>query len=113
MPPTAREHTPRMFGSRPAGPPPSSPGSPPGPADHRDRDPDRQPGLVHLAEAARDDSGGLIHAVTDREILAAYRILAREEAVFGELASSASVAACWHARQRHPARVPRSLHDHR
>jgi threonine synthase len=44
------------------------------------------------AEAARDDSGGLIDSVTDREILAAYRLLAREEAVFGELASSASVA---------------------
>jgi len=45
-----------------------------------------------LAEAARDESGGLIDKVTDREILAAYRILAREEAVFGELGSAASVA---------------------
>jgi threonine synthase len=45
-----------------------------------------------LAEAARDESGGLIDSVTDREILAAYRILARDEAVFGELGSSASVA---------------------
>jgi threonine synthase len=45
-----------------------------------------------LAEEARDESGGLIDKVTDREILAAYRILAREEAVFGELGSSASVA---------------------
>ncbi|HLK01047.1 MAG TPA: threonine synthase [Streptosporangiaceae bacterium] len=45
-----------------------------------------------LAEQARDESGGLIDAVTDREILAAYRIIAREEAVFGELGSSASVA---------------------
>jgi threonine synthase len=45
-----------------------------------------------LAEAARDESGGLIDKVTDREILAAYRILARDEAVFGELGSSASVA---------------------
>jgi threonine synthase len=45
-----------------------------------------------MAEAARDESGGLISAVTDREILTAYRLLAREEAVFGELASSASVA---------------------
>jgi threonine synthase len=44
------------------------------------------------AEQARDESGGLISSVTDREILAAYRILARDEAVFGELASSASVA---------------------
>jgi threonine synthase len=45
-----------------------------------------------LAEAARDESGGLIAKVTDREILSAYRILAREEAVFGELGSAASVA---------------------
>jgi threonine synthase len=45
-----------------------------------------------LAEAARDESGGIIESVTDREILAAYRLLATREAVFGELASSASVA---------------------
>jgi threonine synthase len=45
-----------------------------------------------LAEAARDESGGMIDSVTDREILAAYRILAHDEAVFGELGSSASVA---------------------
>lgn len=45
-----------------------------------------------LAEVARDESGGLIDSVTDREILAAYRILARDEAVFGELGSAASVA---------------------
>ena len=63
------------------------------PADDRDRDQDRRtrpPGT--LAEAARDESGGLIDKVTDREILAAYRILARDEAVWGELGSSASVA---------------------
>src|SRR4029077_21202048 len=45
-----------------------------------------------LAEAARDESGGIIESVTDREILAAYRLLATGEAVFGELASSASAA---------------------
>jgi len=44
------------------------------------------------AEAARDESGGVIESVTDREILAAYRLIATQEAVFGELASSASVA---------------------
>ncbi len=44
------------------------------------------------AEAARDDSGGLIDAVTDRQILEAYRLLARREAVFVEPASAASVA---------------------
>jgi threonine synthase len=41
---------------------------------------------------ARDASGGLIDAVTDREILRAYRFLAREVGVFVELASAASVA---------------------
>jgi threonine synthase len=41
---------------------------------------------------ARDQSGGLIHSVTDRQILTAYRLLAREVGVFVELASAASVA---------------------
>jgi threonine synthase len=41
---------------------------------------------------ARDASGGLIAAVTDREILSAYRLLAREVGVFVELASAAGVA---------------------
>ncbi|MFE9206767.1 threonine synthase [Micromonospora sp. NPDC007230] len=41
---------------------------------------------------ARDASGGLISAVTDREILSAYRLLAREVGVFVELGSAASVA---------------------
>jgi len=50
------------------------------------------PASWQLAEAARDASGGIIESVTDREILAAYRLLATKEAVFGELASSASVA---------------------
>ncbi|MDQ6910496.1 MAG: threonine synthase [Actinomycetota bacterium] len=38
------------------------------------------------------ESGGGVHAVTDEEILDAYRFLAREEAVFCEPASAASVA---------------------
>jgi threonine synthase len=41
---------------------------------------------------ARDTSGGLIDAVTDDEILAAYHFVAREEALFCEPASAASVA---------------------
>jgi threonine synthase len=44
------------------------------------------------ALAARDESGGRIDAVTDREILTAYKLLARTEAVFVEPASAASVA---------------------
>jgi threonine synthase len=50
------------------------------------------PASWQAAEAARDESGGLIASVTDRQILAAYRRLAGQEAVFGELASAASVA---------------------
>ena len=44
------------------------------------------------AVAARDESGGRIEAVTDDEILAAYRDLARLEGIFCEPASAASVA---------------------
>ncbi len=44
------------------------------------------------ALAARDESGGDIRAVTDRAILAAYRLLARQEGVFVEPSSAASVA---------------------
>ncbi|MDA8323814.1 MAG: threonine synthase [Actinomycetota bacterium] len=50
------------------------------------------PASWHLAEAARDESGGLIGAVTDEQILAAYRLLAEREGVFGEPASAAGVA---------------------
>ena len=42
--------------------------------------------------AARDESGGLIDAVTDAEILASYRDIARMEGIFCEPASAASVA---------------------
>ncbi len=41
---------------------------------------------------ARDASGGLIDAVSDRDILRAYRLLARSVGVFVELGSAASVA---------------------
>lgn len=44
------------------------------------------------AEAARDESGGFIDLVTDRQILSAYRLLASREGVFVEPASAASVA---------------------
>lgn len=44
------------------------------------------------AEAARDESGGVIEAVTDDEILDAYNLLAACEGVFCEPASAASVA---------------------
>jgi threonine synthase len=44
------------------------------------------------AIAARDESGGAIHAVTDGDILDAYKLLASTEGVFVEPASAASVA---------------------
>jgi threonine synthase len=44
------------------------------------------------AERARDESGGLIDMVSDREILSAYKLLAAKEGVFVEPASAASVA---------------------
>lgn len=44
------------------------------------------------AEAARDESDGLIDTVTDDEILEAYRMLAQLEGIFVEPASAASVA---------------------
>ncbi len=50
------------------------------------------PASWDYAIAARDDSGGLIDAVTDEEILAAYHLLASKEGLFCEPASAASVA---------------------
>jgi threonine synthase len=44
------------------------------------------------AEAARDESGGRIEAVTDEEILSAYGLIASTEGIFCEPASAASVA---------------------
>ena len=44
------------------------------------------------ATAARDESGGLIDMVSDKEILEAYKLLASKEGVFVEPASAASVA---------------------
>jgi threonine synthase len=50
------------------------------------------PASWYGATAAASESGGVIAAVTDEEILAAYRFLASEESVFCEAASAASVA---------------------
>jgi threonine synthase len=44
------------------------------------------------AIAARDESGGAIEAVTDLEILDAFKLLASTEGVFAEPASAASIA---------------------
>jgi threonine synthase len=50
------------------------------------------PASWYGATAAASESGGLIGSVTDKEILEAYRFLAREESVFCEPASAAAVA---------------------
>jgi threonine synthase len=50
------------------------------------------PASWSLATAARDESGGRIEAVTDDEILAAYRDVARLEGIFCEPSSAASLA---------------------
>lgn len=50
------------------------------------------PASWDAAIAARDDSDGLIDAVTDDEILAAYRLLASKEGLFCEPSSAAGVA---------------------
>ncbi|GII61605.1 threonine synthase [Sphaerisporangium krabiense] len=67
------------------------------------------PASWRLAEAARDESGGDIQAVTDRQIATAYKLLAQEEGVFVELASAASVAGLLQAHEqgmlRHGERV--------
>ena len=51
-----------------------------------------KPASWQQAEDARDESGGVIDAVTDKEILQAYDMLASLEGVFCEPASAASVA---------------------
>ncbi len=50
------------------------------------------PASWSYAVAARDESGGLIDSVTDDEILAAWRDMARLEGVFCEPASAAGIA---------------------
>ncbi len=50
------------------------------------------PASWYGATAAASESGGAIAAVTDQQILEAYRFLAVEESVFCEAASAASVA---------------------
>ena len=51
-----------------------------------------RPASGDKALRARDESGGRIESVTDEQILAAYRDLARLEGIFCEPASAASVA---------------------
>ncbi|MDQ4103177.1 MAG: threonine synthase [Actinomycetota bacterium] len=84
---------PRMFGFQAAGAAPLVHGVPV-------REPDTiatairvgSPASWDAAMRARDESGGLFEAVTDQQILFAYRLLAGQEGVFVEPASAASVA---------------------
>ena len=87
------ETRPRMFGFQAAGAAPLVLG-------HPIDEPDTiatairigNPASWSKAIAARDESGGRIEAVTDDEILAAYRMLAEEAGIFCEPSSAASVA---------------------
>lgn len=86
-------HLPRMWGFQAAGAAPLVKG-------HPVDDPETiatairigNPASWDQALAARDESGGVIDAVTDEEILAAHRLLSAREGVFVEPASAASVA---------------------
>jgi threonine synthase len=85
--------TPRMFGFQAAGAAPLVHGAPV-------RHPETVATAIRIGDpaswdgaiGARNDSDGLIDAVTDDQILAAYRLLASREGVFVEPASAASVA---------------------
>jgi threonine synthase len=85
--------TPRMWGFQAAGAAPIVLG-------HRVEEPETIATAIRIGDpaswakavAARDESGGAIEAVTDVEILAAYRDLARLEGIFCEPSSAASVA---------------------
>ncbi|KHD85526.1 threonine synthase [Heyndrickxia ginsengihumi] len=50
------------------------------------------PASWKLAVAARDESNGTIDSVTDQEILGAFQLLARNEGIFAEPGSCASIA---------------------
>jgi threonine synthase len=85
--------TPRMFGFQAAGAAPIVRGAPVlKPMTIATAIRIGNPASWQFAEQARDASGGLIDAVTDKQILEAYRLVARSEAVFVEPASAASVA---------------------
>jgi threonine synthase len=84
---------PQMFGFQAAGAAPLVHGAPV-------REPDTIATAIRVgspaswdgAARARQESGGLFEAITDEQILAAYRLLAGEEGVFVEPASATAVA---------------------
>jgi threonine synthase len=86
------DRPPVMFGFEAAGAAPIVQGKPvPAPATIATAIRIGNPASWELAEKAAAESSGEIMAVTDREILAAYRRVARE-GLFAEMASAASVA---------------------
>jgi len=85
--------TPKMMGFQAAGAAPIVRGMPiPNPETIATAIRIGNPASWEQAEVARDESGGLIDMVDDNEIVDAYLRLAREEGIFCEPASSASVA---------------------
>ena len=90
---TAANQTPAMWGFQAAGAAPIVHGEP---IDHPETIATAirigHPASWDTAVIARDESGGMIDAVTDDEILAAYDLLGSSEGVFCEPASAASVA---------------------
>jgi threonine synthase len=86
-------HRPRMYGFQAAGAAPFVSGAPvTNPQTIATAIRIGNPASWDLAIAARDESGGLIESVTDRQILSAYKLLAGREGVFVEPASAAGVA---------------------
>jgi threonine synthase len=90
---TEAGQTPRMFGFQAAGAAPLVRGAPV-------EDPETVASAIRIGNPARweealdaiTSSGGAVKAVSDEQILAAYRLLSSEEGVFCEPASAASVA---------------------
>jgi threonine synthase len=87
------EALPRLFGFQAAGAAPIVHGKPvPNPETIATAIRVGSPASWAGAVTARDESGGLVDAVSDEQILAAYKVLAGREGVFVEPASAASVA---------------------
>ena len=94
-------HLPRMWGFQAAGSAPIVTGAPVAkPETIATAIRIGNPASWEQAEAARDESGGMIDSVTDEQILAAYRLLAAKEGLFCEPASAASVAGLLQAHER-------------
>jgi len=58
------------------------------------------PASWQKALKAKEESGGLIDTVTDKEILKAYKFLSKEEGIFVEPASAASVAGLFKLKEK-------------